>query len=61
MIEDVVRRVREGRGENLDLREIPPDDPKTYALLVLGRHLRGLPAGKLGDAGPGHPPGAVAV
>jgi DNA polymerase-3 subunit alpha len=36
MIEDVVRRVREGRGETLDLQQIPPDDPKTYALLCAG-------------------------
>jgi DNA polymerase-3 subunit alpha len=36
MIEDVVRRVREGGGESLDLKEIPPDDPQTYALLCAG-------------------------
>jgi DNA polymerase-3 subunit alpha len=36
MIEDVVRRVREGRGETLDLQQIAPDDPKTYALLCAG-------------------------
>ena len=35
-IADVVRRVREGRGESLDLQEIPPDDSKTYALLCSG-------------------------
>ena len=36
MIEDVVRRVREGRGENLDLRLIPQDDSLAYALLCTG-------------------------
>ena len=36
MIEDVARQVREGLGETLDLQEIPPDDPKTYALLCAG-------------------------
>jgi DNA polymerase III subunit alpha len=36
MIEDVVRRLKEGRGEKLDLRDIPPDDPQAYALLCSG-------------------------
>ena len=36
MIADVVRRVNEGRGENLDLGEIPPNDHMAYELLGSG-------------------------
>lgn len=36
MMADVVKRVRESRGEEVDLQKIPLDDQKTYALLCAG-------------------------
>jgi DNA polymerase III subunit alpha len=36
MIEDIVKRIRHSRKSDLNIREIPLDDPPTYALLCSG-------------------------
>jgi len=36
MMADIVKRVRQSHGEEVDLQQIPLDDPKTYALLCAG-------------------------
>lgn len=36
MMADIVKRVRQSRGEEVDLQKIPLDDQKTYALLCAG-------------------------
>ncbi|MGB9699103.1 MAG: DNA polymerase III subunit alpha [Thermodesulfobacteriota bacterium] len=36
MMADIVKRVRQSRGEEVDLQKIPLDDPQTYALLCAG-------------------------
>ncbi len=45
MVYNIVRRIKQGRGVDLDLGTLPLDDKKTYKLLVQGRHGRRLPDG----------------
>ncbi len=57
VIEDAVAIIERSRGERIDIKDIPLDDPKTYEMLARGDVDRRLPVRVRRDAGraQGHP------
>ena len=61
VIEDAVEIIERSRGEEIDIKDIPLDDPKTYEMLARGDVDRRLPVRVRGHAGraQGDPPDRV--